>query len=119
MGHQVEHDIWADGLKRFCDRNWARKTRMTRTTDAGIREQAHGLPLNGVTIERDDDGAPRLRIMLGGHTADDPRHLVCTISKVRRVGIYTPTNCCDVLEVEDEAGSRTVVSFGSLTNLGE
>jgi hypothetical protein len=118
--HQHEnHDQWARTVKTFCDRNWARKTRVIEISATGTLEQEHGLPLNGITIERDGNGASCVQIMLGGHTWADSRHLVRTIPNVRRIGIYTPANCCDVLEVEDVDGTTTVLNFGSLTNLGE
>lgn len=115
---QTQHTEWERSLKEFCKRNWSRKSRLVLLDSEGRREQERGLPLNGISIGLDADGSSRVEIMLGGHSARDPRHLVHTIRRVRIVRSSLAMNCCDTLEVEDLDGTTTILDFGPLTQLG-
>jgi Family of unknown function (DUF5335) len=118
MSSDTQRAEWARSLREFCQRNWSRSTRLAVVDMDGRRELASGLPLNGIVIGVDADGTSRVEIMLGGHTSKDARHLVRTIHRVRVVRSTSPANCCDSLEIEDLDGARTIVGFGSLTELG-
>ena len=119
MDNHIQLREWESCLAEFCRRNRARTTRLVVVDGLSREEQEHGLPLNGICVERDSSGTASVEIMFGGVSTADPRHLVRIIPHVRRVTNHLAANCCDTLEIEDESGMTTVLDFGSLTNLGE
>lgn len=76
--------------------------------DLGDQEEANGLPLVGISADvRDREN--RITIMVG----DRPdAHLTRIINNPKRVWVKMPEEAAhEALEVEDEDGTRTLVSF--------
>ena len=107
----IERAAWSGFIKEFNQRNTERPTRMEIFGELGAQEAEHDLPFNGMTLEAGGLDAPRLQIMLGVAAANEG-HLTHTITRVTRI---TPKRAADgndeVLEIQDAAGARTLLSF--------
>jgi Family of unknown function (DUF5335) len=107
----IERAAWSGYVKEFNQRNTARPTRMEIFGELGAQEAEHDLAFNGITLEAGGLDAPKLQIMLGVAAANE-RHLTHTITRVTRI---TPKRAADgrdeVLEIQDAAGGRTLLSF--------
>lgn len=112
MDGQIEYSQWMNYFNGFNKRNRWRPTRLEVVGQNGAEEVERGLPLVGISLEQDSIGAPRIHIMLGDHEAEDPRHLTCTITSVKRVTPRCGTDGQDqALEIEDELGERNLLLF--------
>ena len=117
MSAEIERAAWSGYFKEFSKRNASRPTRLEIFGELGAQQTEHGLSFSGIALEERGHDAPKLEIMLGGDTAAD-RHLTHTITHITRI---TPKLAADgrdeVLEVQDAAGSRTLLSFTVLPEL--
>ena len=118
MSVEIERAAWSGYFKEFNRRNAARPTCLEIFGELGAQESEHGLPFNGIALEDRGANAPKLEIMLGGDTSADDRHLTHTITNITHI---TPKRAADgrdqVLEIQDAAGSRTLLSFIVLPEL--
>jgi hypothetical protein len=112
MGEPIEYSQWISYFNGFNKRNRWRPTRLEVVSDRSAEEVERGLPLVGISLEEDSVGTPRIHIMLGEHDAADPRHLTCTITRVKRLTPRCDTDGRDqALEIEDEQGERNLLLF--------
>ena len=118
MSAEIERAAWSGYFKEFNQRNEHRATSLEILGDLGAQESEHGLPFSGIALEERGHDAPKLEIMLGGTTPADARHLTHTITHITHI---TPKHAADgrdeVLEIQDAAGSRTLLSFFALPEL--
>lgn len=115
MSENIEYHQWAIYFSQFNKRNRWRPTRLEVFGEQGAREAECGLPLVGISLEEDREGARRIHIMLGEHDAMDPRHLTYTITRVKRLTPKCGTDGRDeALEIEDEQGEKNLLCFEPL-----
>lgn len=114
MSAEIERTAWSSYFKEFNQRNATRPTCLEILGGFGAQEFEHGLPFSGIALEERGHDAPKLEIMLGA----DTRHLTHTITHITHI---TPKRAedgrDDVLEIQDAAGSRTLLSFTVLPEL--
>lgn len=121
MRDVIEREQWAAYLKDFSRRNQLRATRVEVLGDGDIGAQEEGvwLPLTGASAEMEGKDAPRVEIMLGGETEKEERHLTRIIRRVRSIMRKTGTDGREeALLIEDEDGTRTLLRFEALPELG-
>jgi Family of unknown function (DUF5335) len=115
MQDEIKSDQWTEFLRVFSERNQARPTRLETFGELGAQEQERHLPFGGISF---DSKAKTLQIMLGGSTAKDARHLMHTITQVRRVFTKQGADGGDeALEIEDANGVKTLLQFEVLVEL--
>jgi hypothetical protein len=112
MNVAIDQNQWASYFEDFNRRNRWRSSKLLAVTEAGESGTKASMPLVGVSLEPDREGAMRIHIMLGGHGAMAPRHQTFTISGVRRVA----QECGDdgkvnSLEIEDAQGETSRLRF--------
>lgn len=117
----IERSQWKTFLDEFSKRNQGRPTRLeVISREIGAQEEEQFLPLLGVSFETKGDAAGNVEVILGGETAEEPRHLTHTISKVERIApLIGTTTLEDGLGFEDEEGGKTLLRFEILRELPE
>lgn len=117
MSAAIERAAWSGYFKEYNKRNEARPTRLEIFGELGAQPLEHNLLFTGITLEETRHDAPQLQIMLGNKTSADMGHLTHTVTDVTRI---TPKEASDgsddALEIEDSAGSRTLLSFTGEAN---
>ena len=112
MSVEIERAAWNGYFKGYNQRNEARPTRMEIFGELGAQQAEYGLPFGGITLEEGGHDALQLQIMLGSGTLAEMNHLTRRVTDVTRI---TPKCAADggdeALEIEDAAGSRTLLSF--------
>lgn len=118
MQDEIRPEQWEAFFKVFSERNQARATRLETLGELGAQEVEQGLPFIGIVYEDKELGAPSLQIMLSGDTAQDMRHLVHTITDVRRVfAKQGPDGSDEALEIETHKGEKMLLQFVALAEL--
>lgn len=110
----IECNQWAAYFKEFNRRNRWRLTRLLvlRETAAATDEEERGLPLVGISLDADCEGASRIHIMLGDDSLAHPRRQTYTITSVKRVvPKRSPGGRDEALEIEDEQGEKNLLLF--------
>jgi Family of unknown function (DUF5335) len=116
----IERSQWKTFLEEFSKRNQLRPTRLEVIGEIGAQEEEQFLPLIGVSFETKGDAAGSVEVILGGETAEEPRHLTHTISKVERIApLIGTTTVEDGLGFEDKEGGKTLLRFEILPELPE
>jgi uncharacterized protein DUF5335 len=120
MAGFIERSQWKTFLDEFSKRNQLRPTRLEVIGEIGAQEEEQFLPLLGVSFETKGDAAGSVEVILGGETAEEPRHLTHTISQVERIAPLTGTTTVeDGLGFEDKDGGKTLLRFEMLPELAE
>jgi hypothetical protein len=79
--------------------------------DIGAQEEAHDLPLEGITVASSDDALGTIAISLG-KTRED--HVTQTITKPTRIWLeQTSLGANAALEIESEGDVKTLLRFRS------
>ncbi|HKR61269.1 MAG TPA: DUF5335 family protein, partial [Pyrinomonadaceae bacterium] len=114
----IARDQWKVFLDEFSKRNELRPTRLEVIGELGAQEEERFLPLLGVSFETKGDAAGSVEVILGGETAEEPRHLTHTISNVERIAPLLGTTAVeDGLGFEDKEGGKTLLRFEILPEL--
>jgi hypothetical protein len=80
-------------------------------SDVGAQEEAHDLPLEGISIDLADDRNDAIAISLG-KTSED--HVTHTINAPEHVWLeQTPSGANAALEIESEDQTKTLLRFRS------
>ena len=112
MNQNLDNSVWINYFNEFSRRNYSRPTQLEVFGENGAQEEERGLPFNGISLEQ-QDGAPRIEIMLGDVVA--PRHLTHVISNVRQI---TPKLGLDgrdeALEIVSAEGDTSLLRFEPL-----
>jgi hypothetical protein len=117
----IEQEQWKSFLEDFSKRNQSRTTRLEVIGgDVGALEEEQFLPLVGVTFEPKGSDAGSVVIILGGDTAQDPRHVEHRVEQVERIAPITGgAGLEDGLGFEDRDGNKTLLTFEQLPELPE
>ena len=116
----IERNQWQTFLDEFSKRNQLRTTRLEVIGEIGAQEEEQFLPLLGVSFETKGDAAGAVEVMLGGETAEEPRHLTHTINQVERIApLIGTTSLEEGLAFEDKEGNKTLLRFEMLPELAE
>jgi len=79
--------------------------------DVGAQQEAHELPLEGISIASEADDAETIAISLGKSPED---HLTHTVGKPQRIWLeQTSAGANAALEIESEGETRTLLRFRS------
>jgi hypothetical protein len=114
----IARDQWKVFLDEFSKRNKSRPTRLEVIGELGAQEEEQFLPLVGVSFETKGDAAGSVEVILGGETAEEPRHLTHTISNVERIAPLLGTTAVEEgLGFEDKEGGKTLLRFEILPEL--
>lgn len=116
----IKRSQWKTFLEEFSKRNQLRPTRLEVTGEIGAQEGEKHLPLVGVSLDPKGTAAGSVEIILGGETAEEPRHLTHTVSNVERIAPLIGTSAVeDGLGFEDKDGGKTLLRFEVLPELAE
>ena len=114
----IERDEWKSFLDDYSKRNQLRPTRLEVIGPLGVQQEEHFLPLLGVSLETKGDAAGSVEVMLGGESAEEPRHLTHTITNVERIAPLIGSNAVEEgLGFEDTEGGKTLLRFAILPEL--
>lgn len=107
----IEHNQWAEYFKEFNRRNRWRLTRLVAFDEAHASPQTlDGMPLVGISLEKDHEGLTRLHIMLGDRDAATARRRTYTITGVKRVAQRcSHDGSVETLEIEDMQGGTNLL----------
>ena len=120
MAGFIERSQWKTFLDEYSKRNQLRPTRLEVIGEIGAQEEEQFLPLLGVSFETKGDAAGSVEVILGGETAEEPRHLTHTIGNVERIApLIGTTTLEDGLGFEDKDGGKAVLRFETLPELAE
>ena len=118
MQDEIIRSAWSEYFKTFSRQNEGRPTMLEFFGDLGAQRQENQLPLAGISLENSGPDAPRIEIMLGGSSPQDPRHLTHPITHVSRIFTKPGADGRDeALKIEDESGTQTLLRFVALTEL--
>lgn len=114
----VDEKNWRNFLDDFSKRNQFRATRLEVLGEVGAQEEEQYLPLMGVSFESKGTEAGSVRVILGGETTKDQRHVEHLIEHVQRIApIVGGTDFEDGLGFEDQEGGKTLLLFQKLPEL--
>ena len=109
---EIPRDEWTTFLDRFSQQHegWL-STLEILGTDIGAQEEAHDLPLEGITATSKDNMPETIAISLA-RAPDD--HVTHTITKPTRIWLeQTPQGANAVLEIESADEEKTLLRFRS------
>ena len=114
MRHTIETSSLPTDLKAFGARNNLRPTRIEVLGPAKDVESdfwlEDGLLLSGIDLDLDGKSGPYIEIMLQSQAQ---KHMTHSIAAVKRVELETNQGVDDSLEIEDVAGTVTIMRFGA------
>lgn len=116
---EVERGNWNEYLDDFSSRNEGRPTRLELIDpELGSQELEIHLPLVGISFEPEGSEAGSVEIILGGKSADDPRHMEHIVEDAKRFVPIPGTHGVEAgIAVESGDGSRTLLTFEDLPEL--
>lgn len=85
MTNTIEVKQWTNYFKNFSERNLKRPVRLEIFDELGAQIEVKNFPLVGISVELDDEDAPRIEIMFGGLSADESGHLTHIITNVTKI----------------------------------
>ena len=117
MRKNIEPLSWQSDLAAFGKRNNMRPTRLevlgpTRDVESDFWLE-DGLRLSGVDLNTDGERGTCVEIMLQAPPASGKNHMTHTVAGVKRFVLETIDGHDGGLEIEDEAGSVTIMHFES------
>jgi hypothetical protein len=97
-GFSLQHEAWLATFEVFAP-------------DVGAQEEAHELPLEGISIDSTDENSNSISINLGRSPAD---HVTHTINEPEHVWLEQTSRGADAaLEIESHNDTRTLLRFRS------
>ena len=112
MKNSIERNAWTGYLTEFNKRNTSRPTWLQVFGESGAQSEEQGLPLMGISIEMKGTDAPRVQIMLGEHSATEPRHLTHSIANVEYMTPQVGTDGRDkAIEFVNKQGEASLLIF--------
>src|SRR5882672_2353589 len=119
MNEVIERNKWDSFIKDFNHRNQLRPTRLEIVgEEIGAQEEEQHLPFTGISLETKGADTPRIEISLGGETAKEERQLTHLVSRVRSITTKMGVDLREeALLIEDEEGTKTILSFQTLLEL--
>ena len=112
MRYTIELSSLTTDLKDFGTRNNLRPTRLEVLGPAKDVESdfwlEDGLLLSGIDLDLDGKCGPCIEIMLQSHAQN---HMTHSIAAVKRVELETNQGIDESLEIEDAAGTVTIMRF--------
>jgi flavodoxin len=126
MLEEIQRKDWLPYFNEFNERNRLRPTRLevigngdsSAANFKSIVETDYwmedGLPLLGVSLEPNEDGAPRVEVMLGGEHIKPSAHMMHTVEGAQRIvrTLGKDGRECE-LEIEDKDGAVSSLHFFS------
>ena len=113
MRHIIEPSSLTTDLKAFGARNNLRPTRLEVLGPSKDIESdfwlEDGLLLSGIDLDPDGMYGPYIEIMLQSQAQ---HHMTHAIANVKRVEVETNQGIDESLEIEDAAGTVTIMHFG-------
>src|SRR5689334_3761546 len=83
---EIGRDRWNEFLSDFSRRNENRPTRLEVIgPETGAQELEKFLPLVGINFEPEGSAAGSIEIILGGPSAEDPRHMQHVVLNTKRI----------------------------------
>lgn len=112
MRHIIEPSSLKTDLSAFGERNNLRPTRLevlgpTREVESDFWLE-DGLLLSGIDFDLDSKSGPYIEIMLRSQAQN---HMTRSIAAVKRVELETNQGIDESLEIEDAAGTVTIMRF--------
>lgn len=109
MNYEIKNENWADFFESLSKRRYEWKTKIEiLNADLGDQTLTEGLPLNGVTVETNDDRTS-IDISVGGNTDAHQTHTVQNPSRV--AFLPSADNHGDVIDIEEVDGTKTLITF--------
>jgi len=114
MKQEDQRAHWGAFLEEFNRQNRMRPTRLGKIkADEAGRDYwlEDGLPLAGIDLDTEGEGAPSLEIMLGGEGIKEG-DMTHTVARVQRLRLQlTADGQEDGLEIDDAEGMTTILRF--------
>ena len=108
MNYEIKKENWADFFDTLSKRRYEWKTRIeVLAGEMGDQVLTEGLPLNGITIET-KDGRTTIDISVGQNTESHQTH---NIQNPTRIAFLAGPDYRDVIDVEEEDGTKTLITF--------
>lgn len=109
MNFEIKKEDWTDFFESLSKRRYEWKTRVeVLKSDIGDQILTEGLALNGITVETKGDGTS-IELSVGENTDAHQTH---TINNPTRVAFLAgDERHGDVIDVEEEDGTKTLISF--------
>jgi len=108
MNVEIKRQEWTDFFETLSKRRYEWKTKIeVLKTDIGDQVLTEGLPFNGITVERTVDRLS-IEVSVGENTEAHQTH---TVSNPLRIFLRTEENRADVIDIEEEDGTKTLITF--------
>lgn len=109
MNFEIEKDDWSGFFDSLSKRRFEWKTRVEVLKDEmGDQVLADGLPLNGITVERKDDGFS-IDISIGESGDSHQTHNI--LDPTRVAFLSAETGHGEVVDIEEKDGTKTLISL--------
>ena len=118
MKQENQRGRWGVFFEEFSKQNKTRPTRLGKIKADEVTQDywlEDGLPLAGIDLDKDGEGAPLIEIMLGGEGVKAEGNMTHTVTRVQRIKFHlTADGMDDGLDIEDSEGMTTILRFEPL-----
>ena len=108
MNLEIKKENWVDFFDTLSKRRYEWKTKIeVLAGKMGDQVLTEGLPLNGITVETKDERTT-IDISVGQNTESHQTH---NIKNPTRIAFLAGTDYRDVIDIEEEDGTKTLITF--------
>lgn len=110
MSETFEITNWIEYFKDFTEMNMGRPSRLELLGELGAEKETSKFPINGVDVELEGEGGPKVQLMFGGPDGEFVHftHTVRNVDKIYARGDFaTPS----ALDFESKDGSKTILTL--------
>ena len=109
MNFEIKKEDWADFFETLSQRRYEWRIRIeVLRPDIGVQTLTDGLPLNGITVETNEDSTS-IDLSIGESTSVHQTHNIK--NPVRVAFLPAEGDHGDVIDIEEADGTKTLISF--------
>lgn len=109
MNFEIKKENWAEFFDTLSKRRYEWKTKIeVLASEIGDQILTDGLPFNGITVETNGDRTT-IDVSVGENTESHQTHNI--INPVRVAFLAAADNHGDVIDIEEDDGTKTLITF--------
>jgi hypothetical protein len=110
MSDTFEITNWTEYFKEFSEANMGRQAKLEILGELGVEPEVRRFPINGIDVELEGDGGPKILLMFGGPNGEFV-HLTHTVGKVKRIFAKDDFATPSALDFESADGTKTILTL--------